>query len=141
MNNTNLNMETLVTISDFLILSLIISLPILLLIFLKRKSPKRIAVKFFLIGFFSMALLISIYAAWSDISNLMLLKHYGYNADSMNYDNVSSENRERVKNLVTSIMGIGWPLKAIFGFIMTIPYLIFVYIAKIMIGRLKNNKE
>jgi|ERR1035437_6804375 hypothetical protein len=141
MNNTNLNMETLVTISDFLILSLIISLPILLLIFLKRKSPKRIAVKFFLIGFFSMALLISIYAAWSDISNLMLLKHYGYNADSMNYDNVSSENRERVKNLVTSIMGIGWPLKAIFGFIMTIPYLIFVYIGKIMIGRLKNNKE
>jgi len=134
-------METLVTISDFLILSFIISLPILLLIFLKRKSPKKIAVKFFLIGFFLMVLIIYIFAAWSDISNLMLLKHYGYNADSMNYDNVSSENRERVKNLVTSIMGIGWPLKAIFGLIVTIPYLIFVYIGKMLIGRLKNNKE
>ena len=134
-------METLVTISDFLILSFIISVPILLLIFLKRKSPKRIAIKFFLIGFFLTALLIFISAAWSDTSNLMLLKHYGYNADSMNYDNVSSENRERVKNLVTSIMGIGWPLKAIFGFIMSIPYLIFVYIGKMLIYRLKNIKE
>jgi len=134
-------METLVTISDFIILVFIISLPILLLIFLKRKNSKKIAVKFFLIGFFLMALLISISAAWSDISNLMLLKHYGYNADSMNFDNVSSENRVRVKNLVTSIMGIGWPLKAIFGFIMTIPYLIFVYLGKMLIGKLKNNKE
>jgi hypothetical protein len=134
-------METLVKISDFLILCFIISLPILLLIFLKRKSPKKIAVKFFLIGFFLMALSISIFAAWSEISNLMLLKHYGYNADSLNYENVSSEDRERVKNLVTSIMGIGWPLKAIFGFIMTMPYLIFVYIGKMLISRLKNNKE
>jgi len=134
-------METLVKISDFLILCFIISLPILLLIFLKRKSPKKIAVKFFLIGFFLMALSISIFAAWSEISNLMLLKHYWYNADSMNYENVSSEDRERVKNLVTSIMGIGWPLKAIFGFIMTMPYLIFVYIGKKLISRLKNNKE
>lgn len=88
-----------------------------------------------------MALLMSIFAAWADVSNLMLLNYYGYSVDGANYENVLPENRERVDSLVTSIMGIGWPLKAIFGFVMTIPYLIFVYFGKLLVYRLKNNKN
>ena len=129
-------METLITISNFLIFGLIISSPIFLLLLLKKKSPKRIAVKFFLIGLILMALLIFVFAAWADISNLILLNHYGYSVDGMNYENVLPENRERVDNLATSIMGIGWPLKAIFGFVMIIPYLIFVYFGKLLIDKI-----
>ncbi len=83
-----------------------------------------------------MALLIFVFAAWADISNLILLNHYGYSVDGMNYENVLPENRERVDNLATSIMGIGWPLKAIFGFVMIIPYLIFVYFGKLLIDKI-----
>ena len=56
------------------------------------------------------------------------------------YENVSSENMEKVKSLETSIMGIGWPLKAIFGFVIFLPYLIFVYIGKNSFDKVKNKK-
>ncbi len=56
------------------------------------------------------------------------------------YRNVSPENMEQVKSLETSIMGIGWPIKAIFGYLIFIPYLIFVYIGKTLIKKLKKNK-
>ena len=134
-------MEILISISNFLIIGLIISSPILLLLFLTKKSSKRLSIKFFVFGLFLMVLFIVIFAAWADLSNLILLNHYGYSVDGMNYDNVLPENRERVDRLVTSIMGIGWPLKAMFGFVMTIPYLIFVYFGKILIDRLKENKN
>ena len=134
-------MEILISISNFLIFGLIISSPILLLLFLTKKSSKRLSIKFFVFGLFLMVLFIVIFAAWADLSNLILLNHYGYSVDGMNYDNVLPENRERVDRLVTSIMGIGWPLKAMFGFVMTIPYLIFVYFGKMLIDRLKYNKN
>jgi hypothetical protein len=82
-----------------------------------------------------MAFLISIFAAWEDFSNLILLNHYGYSIDGMNYEDVLPENRERVDTLVTSLMGIGWPLKVMFGFVITIPYMIFVYFGKVLIDR------
>jgi 4-amino-4-deoxy-L-arabinose transferase-like glycosyltransferase len=134
-------METLITISNFLIFGLIVISPILLLRLLKKKSQKRIAIKLFLIGVFLMALLIIAWAAWADISNLILLNHYGYSIDGMNYKNVLPENRERVDRLVTSIMGIGWPLKALFGFVLTIPYLIFIYIGSQLIDITKKLEE
>ena len=99
-------MEILITISNILILGLIILFPILLLLLLKKKSPKRMAVKYFTTGLILLALFIAVFAAWADISNLMLLNHYGYRVDGMNYENVLPQNRERVDNLVTSIMGL-----------------------------------
>lgn len=133
-------METIVIISDSLIFCLIIILPILLLAFLKKKKAKGVIVKYLILGFLLMALLIILSAAWSDTSNLMLLRYYGYDIENMNYENVPLENIECVKNLVTSIMGIGWTLKAIFGIIMSIPYLIFVYLGQILFDKLRNNK-
>lgn len=106
---------------------------------LGKKYKKKITVKYFFIGAFIMSILISISAVWSDFSNLILLKHYGYNVDYMNYENVLPENREHVKILVTSIMGIGWPLKAVFGFVLMIPYLIILYISKKMIDKMKKS--
>lgn len=132
-------METTLKILDIIILFIVISTPIFMLFFLERNIKKKITVKYFFIGAFIMSILISISAVWSDFSNLILLKHYGYNVDYMNYENVLPENREHVKILVTSIMGIGWPLKAVFGFVLMIPYLIILYISKKMIDKMKKS--
>lgn len=134
-------MEITISIVNFVIFGLIISLPILTIIRLRKRNAKKVAIKYFLFGLFIMALLISIFAVWDDFSNLILLNHYGYSVDGMNYEKVLPENRERVDILVTSLMGIGWPLKAIFGFVMIIPYLIFVHFANTLIDRMIIKKN
>jgi len=45
---------------------------------------------------------------------------------------------ERVWNIENSMMGIGWPLKAIFGFIIFIPYLCVVFIVSKIIEKRKS---
>lgn len=138
-------METLIIISNFLIFGLIIIIPILLLIILKRYRTKRILIKYLLISLFVLGLLICFFAWWTDKSNMILLKHFGYNYDGWNnaerFLNVTQVNLEKVKRLETSIMGIGWPLKAIFGYVIIIPYLIFVYLGKILINKFNNKKN
>ena len=138
-------METLITISNFLILGLIIIAPILTLIILKRLKTKRTVIIYSLIGLSVLGVLMLIFAWWSHESNLILLKHFGYKMDGMSetefFGNVLPENLDKVKRLETSVLGIGWPVKAILGFVMTIPYLIIVYLGKIMIDRLKQNKN
>ena len=138
-------MEIFITITNFLILGLIIATPILLLLILNKLKTKRVLIFYFLTGLLVLGLLIWIFAWWGYESDLILLKHYGYNIDGMNdtefYGNVSPENMERVKGLETSIMGIGWPLKAIFGFAIFMPYLIVVYVGKILIDKIKNKKN
>ena len=138
-------METLITISNFLILGLIIFTPILILIILKRLKTKRTVIIYSLIGLFVLGVLMLIFAWWSYESDLILLKHFGYNIDGMSetefFGNVLPENMDKVKRLETSVMGIGWPVKAIFGFVMTIPYLIFVYFGKVLIDRTMIKKN
>ena len=138
-------METLITISNFLILGLIIFTPILILIILKRLKTKRTVIIYSLIGLFVLGVLMLIFAWWSHESDLILLKHFGYNIDGMSetefFGNVLPENMDKVKRLETSVMGIGWPVKAIFGFVMTIPYLIFVYFGKVLIYRIMTKKN
>lgn len=138
-------METLITISNFLILGLIILTPFLILIILKRLKTKRTVIIYSLIGLFVLGVLMLIFAWWSHESDLILLKHFGYNIDGMSetdfFGNVLPENMDKVKRLETSVMGIGWPVKAIFGFVMTIPYLIFAYFGKILTDRILTKKN
>ncbi|MCB9018029.1 MAG: hypothetical protein H6544_05445 [Prevotellaceae bacterium] len=138
-------METLITISDFLILTAIIITPILTLIILKRLGIKRPWLIYSLIGLSEMGILMCFFAWWSDVSNLILLRHFGYDICGMGeteyYRNVLPENMNKVKELEIRIMGIGWPVKAFFGFVMTIPYLIFVYIGKVLVCKIMTNKN
>jgi len=138
-------METLITISNFMILGLIIFAPILILIILKRLNTKRTVIIYSLIGLFVLGVLMLIFAWWSHESDLILLKHFGYNIDGMSetefFGNVLPEHMDKVKRLETSVMGIGWPVKAIFGFVMTIPYLIFIYFGKVLINRIMIKKN
>ena len=74
----------------------------------------------------------------------MLLRNYGYNIDGINdieiYRKVSPNDLEQIKRLETSIMGIGWHLKALFGYVFVIPYLLIIYLGKMLITRLANKR-
>lgn len=63
----------------------------------------------------------------------MLLTKYGYNLNTMSYENVSAENISKVKALDTSIMGIGWPLRAMFGIVIFLPYHFIIFPLKYII--------
>ena len=132
-------METLISIIDFLVLGIIIATPILLLTILKKSNLRSYVIFYFLIGIILSGLIICLFAWWTDISNSILLKHYGYNVLGMNttelYKNVMPADLERVRNIENSVMGIGWPLKAIFGFIIFIPYLCVVFIGSKIIEK------
>ena len=135
-------METLIAIIDFFILGIIIATPILLLTILKKSNHRSYSIIYFLIGIILSGLIIWLFAWWTDISNSILLKHYGYNVLGMNttelYKNVMPADLERVRNIENSVMGIGWPLKAIFGFIIFIPYLCVVFIVSKIIEKRKS---
>jgi len=137
-------METYIAIIDFLILGLIMATPILLLVYFKKSNTKHSCIYYFLIGLLVSSGIICCFAWWTDKSNLILLEHYGYTFHvntTKSYENVLPENIERVKNMETSIMGVGWPLKAILGFIVFIPYLLLVYIGNKLLKKIKNEKS
>ncbi|MEI6555620.1 MAG: hypothetical protein WCL70_08540 [Paludibacter sp.] len=137
-------METIIKIADLLILGLIIATPIILLLTVEKINMKRTFLVYFLIGLIVLGILIFAFSWWCDKSYMILLRNYGYNIDGMNdieiYGKVLPSNMEQVKRLETSIMGIGWPLKAIFDYVYAIPYLLFIYLGKMFIKRLANNK-
>lgn len=129
-------------IINFLFLGLIFTVPILLLIHLKRGKKKKVFLRYSLIGFILLAILIFVFAWWTDKSDIILLSHYGYNFDAMTdldrYKNVTIENLEKVKFIEVSVMGLGWPLKAIFAEVLVIPYLFIVYLLFYVISKIKK---
>lgn len=135
-------METLIIISNFLILGLVLFAPILILLILKKYKIRRTLIIYSFSSLFIFGILIPLFVWRAYESDLILLEYYGYNMDGMNeferYRNVLMENTEQVKNLETSIMGVGWQVKAIFAYISFIPYLIFIYVGKMIINRMKK---
>ena len=143
-------METLTTIISFFLLLILISTPILLFVRIKKWYRLKFDFLTYLIsGLIITAGIMWIFAWWADYSNILLLKHYNgyvYNPDSggyqIEYDNVLPENLERVKSLEISVMGIGWPLKAIMFFVFYSPYLLIVYgVGKLKRRVKRKNKE
>lgn len=138
-------MEILVSIIHFLIIGLILTFPVFILVVLKRLKTRRPLILYSIFSLILLGVIILFFAWWSYKSDLLLLKHYGYNIDGMNYSefygNVAPENMENVKSIETSVMGIGWQLKAFFGYLMFIPYLIIVYIGHIILERVKRSKK
>ncbi len=143
-------MEILIVIVSF---SLVVGLIVFPFFLLRQINKTKIRFKF--ITFLSTGLILTafiafVFAWWSYTSDLLLLKNYGYDIDGMNetefYGKVLPENMDKVKSLEISIMGIGWPLKAILTFIFYSLYLLIVYIIMYFIERhtlpkLKLRKE
>ncbi len=138
-------MEIIITVLNILILGLIIIAPIIILLIANKYRIKNTLIFYSIAGFIVLGILVWTLAWWGHESDLILLKQYGYNIDGMNetefYGNVLPENLEKVKKLETSIMGVGWPLKAIFGIVTVIPYLIIVYMGKVWIDKSEDKKN
>jgi len=132
-------MEFLIAAITFTLFGGLLISPILLLRFINQTNINYKFITYLTIGIILTAIVAFVFAWWTYTSDLLLLKHYGYDIDGMNetefYGKVLPENMEKVKSLETSIMGIGWPLKAILTFIFYSPYLLIVYGVTYFIGR------
>ncbi|MNR36563.1 hypothetical protein D3C85_1544930 [compost metagenome] len=59
----------------------------------------------------------------------------------MSYEKVLPENIERVKSLEMRIMGIGWPLKAVFMSVCFSPILLAVYFLNNLLDKIRKKKN
>jgi uncharacterized protein YacL len=125
-------MEIITSLVSFtLVIGLLVS-PVLLIWRLNKLNLSYKFIFYLIIGILTTGIITLTFAWWAATSDQMLLEHYGYNFDAMNdserFEKVSPDNIERVKSLEKSMMGIGWPLKAIMTFVFYSPYLIIVYL-------------
>jgi hypothetical protein len=138
-------MEIIVTIVSLLLFVGLILSPILILRIVNRSNMKYKFIAYLTIGLIATAIIALTLAWWAYTSDIMLLKHYGYNSDGMSeteyYGKVLPENIDRVKSIELSIMGIGWPLKAIMTFVFYSPYLLIVYFLTYLIGKTSAKKD
>jgi len=138
-------MEIFITAVSFLLFFGLILSPILLLRRINKSKIKFKFITYLIIGLILTAIIVLIFAWWADTSDLILLRHYGYNIDGMNetefYGKVSPENMDKVNSLVTSISGIGWPVKAFLMFIFYSPYLLVVYFLNYLSHKLKLKRN
>jgi hypothetical protein len=125
-------MQIITTTISFILLVALIVFPLFLINKLNKLNMKYNFIVYLISAIIISSILVLFFAWWSDYSNEILLAHYGYNFDAMNdierFENVSTENLDTVKNLEMSMMGIGWPLKAIMSYLVYSPYLLIVYI-------------
>lgn len=135
-------MKTITTIVSLILLLALVVSPIVIIRSLNKRNIKFKLILYLAIGIAITATLTIAFAWWSATSNKMLLSYYGYNLDGMNeaeyYKQVSPENMERVKSLETSVMGVGWPLKAFMMYEIYLPYILIVYFIFYAIKRFKE---
>lgn len=125
-------MEILVAAISLTLLGMLLLGPIFILRYLNRTNTKYKFISYLAISLFLSACIMCVFAWWGHTSNKLLLTHYGYNFegwnDKENYAQVAPENLERVKTLMTSAIGIGWPLKAMMAYAFYFPYIWIVYV-------------
>jgi len=135
-------MEIITTTISFILLIALIVSPLFLINKLNRLNVKYNFIVYLISAVLITSVLTLVLGWWAHFSDKILLSHYGYNFDSMNdierFENVSDENLDRVKNLEISMMGIGWPLKAIMSYTVYSPYLLIVYIVSFFYTKRKK---
>jgi len=120
-------------ILNVIMIGLIVFSPVLVLQFLHRKfdNYKSIVIGYCVIGPIVLASLVVYFAWWNNTVDMYLLKYYGFDIDGFNEINqfrgVAAKNLPVVKGIVNGVMGIGWPLKAIFGMISIVPIMLIGY--------------
>ncbi|WMW78024.1 hypothetical protein RF683_00845 [Flavobacterium sp. 20NA77.7] len=138
-------METIFDIISLTLLTALFISPFFIIWWLNRLAIRYKFIIYLTIGVLTTAIIFLTFGWWVDISDQMLLEHYGYDFDAMNYTErfgkVSPENMERVKNLEMSIMGIGWPLKVILTYIFYFPYILIVYLLTYFFNKIRLRKQ
>lgn len=136
-------MEFLVIAIDLILFSGLLISPLLLFRIINRTTITYKFITYLGSGIVVTSLVLLLFAWWTHTSNLILLEHYGHNREGMSeaerYEKVLPANMDKVRSLETSIMGIGWPLKAILTIIIYLPYLSIVYSLAYLIGRKPKN--
>ena len=124
-------MEFLINLIVIILLIILVALPIFSIRLLTNRKFKNKFVVFLISSIIFGGIFLILFAWWCDYSNILLLKFYGYNIDGMNetelYGKVSLKNLQKVKDLESSIMGIGWPLKAIMLYPFYVIYILVSY--------------
>jgi hypothetical protein len=132
-------MQIITTTISFILLIVLIVLPLFLINKLNKLKVKYNFILYLISATIITSILTLFFAWWSHYSDEILLSYYGYKFDSINeFENVSAENLDKVKNLEMSMMGIGWPLKAIISYIIYCPYLLIVYIVAFYYTKMKK---
>lgn len=136
-------MENITAIVSFIFIIGLIINPIVIIWRLKKQNKKHSLLSYLVIGILATATINFGFSWWADTSDRILLAQYGYNSDGMNetefYGKVTPENIKRVKELETSISGIGWPLKAMMTFFFYLPYLLIIYLISYLIEKRKRD--
>ncbi|MCL3781890.1 hypothetical protein EMN47_16010 [Prolixibacteraceae bacterium JC049] len=132
-------METTLKIVDYLLLVALLILPIIILVKTSKFRVRYPIIPYLIISLLVWGLLMALMAWWSYYSKEMLLENLGYDfhalTEAESFKNVSESNKAKAEQLYLSIMGIGWPLKAIMGFFITGPYVLLVYLCKYLMNR------
>ena len=80
----------------------------------------------------------------SDFTYYYFLNHYGYDfnteCEEDAFNNVLQENKQFVKDLINSEMGIGWPLRVVLSYAFFPPFLLLFYIIKAVRVERKKDK-
>jgi len=139
----NNKMETLTTTISITLLLGFLFTPIFLFIRIQKINKQILKFPIYMIlGIIFTLGFMWTTAWWSDTSKRKLLTHYGYNKDALNemerFANVSDQNMEQVKRLEASLLGVGWPLKAMIASAFFSPYLLIVYLIGILTRKLRS---
>ncbi|MFA9195720.1 hypothetical protein AAGV33_15010 [Flavobacterium sp. FBOR7N2.3] len=139
-------MENLIYSISLLLVIILIFFPSFLIYRLKKQYSEHVFTFYIVSGVIISSILMLVVAWWSYFSCEILLSYYGYDFELMmnnkeRLKNVSPENLDKVKLLNQKRMGIGWPLKAIFGEIIYIPYLLIVYLLTFLYTKIRMKKK
>ncbi|MBQ6562244.1 MAG: hypothetical protein IJL84_07855 [Paludibacteraceae bacterium] len=105
-------------------------------------KDKKYLVILILAFFIVDGILLLMFFGMDDYSTKWLMEYYGYDLDGMResecYRNVEPGDRVMVEGMSSHIMGIGWPLRAVFAYVLIIPFqIILSFIEYYVIRHLK----
>ena len=120
-------MKSFIDSINLIFIVFIVIYPFFIVPFIKDKIYLMILILSFIIVD---GVLLLVYLGWDDYSTKWLMEYYGYNFDGMCerecYQNVKPSDRVMVEGMLTHIMGIGWPLRAVFAYVIIIPFQIIL---------------
>lgn len=122
-------MQHLASATLFFIWAMILITPFAMPLLLKQRGYVAHPFLSSFLSFITSVLLVCLFAYLPNFYADLQLEHLGFDFDGWSDEdrvrNIAPELRDEATRLYRSTMGIGWPLKAVFGVALLIPYQIF----------------
>lgn len=135
-------MEPFRDILTLLLGIILLTYPLLFIPFLRKITDAMI---FVVVTAMFSGILCLILFWWDDFSTWELMEYYGWNSDGMSdleyFQNVADCDRERVQKLWNHNMGVGWPVKAFFCYIVILPFQWLLSVVEYLIVRYIRSKD